>query len=154
MDFLIIFAARYLIYLSFLSIPYLWIRGKRRDLIRILVSVIAAWALEEGLNLLFPVPRPFVAGGFAPLVSVPLRKYYASFPSGHAAIMTALGTSVFFTEKLPGVSILVLGVLVGIARVLAGVHYPIDIFAGFVLGTAVASLVKFAHDRCGLCSKL
>lgn len=147
MDFLIIFVARYLIYFSLLSIPYLWIKRERHDLIRIAISVIVAYALAEGLNLLFPVPRPFVAEEFTPLIGVPLSEYYASFPSGHATFLATLGGAIFFTEKLPGVSILILGILVGIGRVLAGVHYPIDILGGFLIGIVVASLFKLAHDR-------
>ncbi len=147
MNFLIIFAARYLIYLSLLSIPYLWVRRERHDLIRIVVSVVVAFAISEGLNFLFPVPRPFVAQNFTPLVGVSLSEYYASFPSGHATFLTALGMAIFFTEKLPGVLILILGILVGIGRVVAGVHYPIDILGGFLIGVAVAALVKFLHDR-------
>lgn len=145
---LIIFAAYWLIYFPLLSIPYLWVKGKRCELIGIVISVLVAYALEEGLNLLFPVPRPFVAGGFAPLIGVPPREYYTSFPSGHATVIAALGTSVFFTERRLGILILVLGVLVGVGRVMAGVHYWIDILAGFILGIAVASLVKFVHNRC------
>jgi len=147
MDFLIIFVARYLIYFSLLSIPYLWIKRERHDLIRITVSVIVAFALAEGLNFLLPVARPFVAEGFTPLISVPLSEYYASFPSGHATFLATLGAAIFFTEKTPGVLILILGILVGIARVLAGVHYPIDILGGFFIGIVMASLFKLAHDR-------
>lgn len=147
MEFLIIFAAKYLIYLSLLVIPYLWIRRERHDLIRIVVSVVVAFAIEEALNRLLHAPRPFVAGGFAPLIEISLGEYYASFPSGHVTFLAALGMSVFFAEKLPGVLILILSVLVGIARVLAGVHYPIDIIGGLLLGSAAATLFKFAHDR-------
>lgn len=144
---LIIFAARYLIYFSLLSIPYLWMRRERHDLIRIVVSVVVAFALSEGLNFLFPVPRPFVAQNFTPLVGVSLSEYYASFPSGHATFLAALGTAVFFTEKLPGVLISILSILVGVGRVMTGVHYPVDILGGFLIGVVVAGLVKFAHDR-------
>ena len=147
MNFFVIFAARYLIYLSLLSIPYLWVRRKRHDLIRIIVSVAVAWIMEEGLNLLFSVPRPFVAGGFTPLVNIPVTEYYASFPSGHATFLAALGTAVFFTEKRLGVLIFILGILTGVGRVMAGVHYPIDIIAGLLLGSMVAGLTKLAHDR-------
>jgi len=147
MNFFIIFAARYLIYASLLSIPYLWLRRERHDLIRIVLTVVVAFAISEALNFLFPIPRPFVAQNFTPLVGVSLGEYYASFPSGHATFLAALGTAVFFTEKLPGALILILGVLVGVGRVVAGVHYPIDVLGGFLLGVGVASAIKFLHDR-------
>jgi len=32
--------------------------------------------------------------------------------------------------------------LIGLARIVAGVHFPLDILGGFALGIAVAFLVK------------
>jgi undecaprenyl-diphosphatase len=148
MEFLIIFAARYLVFLSLLSLPCLWIKGKRGDSVRVLASAAVAFLLAEGLDILFHAPRPFVAGGFEPLVSVPVSEYYASFPSGHATLMAALGMAVFFSEKAVGLIIAILAVVTGIARVAAGVHYPVDILAGFGLGAGVSALIKFAYDRC------
>lgn len=147
MNLLIIFAARWLVYVSLLSIPYLWVRHKRRDIARIVVTVIVAGIFWKVLSCLFPVARPFVAEGFVPLVNVSLGVYYASFPSGHTAFLAALGIAIAFSEKPLGILILILGVLVGISRVAVGVHYPSDILAGFILGIAVASLVKFAFSK-------
>jgi len=146
-DVLTIFAARWLIYISSGVLPYLWVRGKRRGLVRTLVSVAAAMVVERGLGILFRVPRPFVAGGFDPLVPIPLDDYYASFPSGHATFMSALGMAVFLSEKWAGVVVFVLAILTGVGRVAAGVHYPVDILGGFVVGVAMAILVKVFFDR-------
>jgi len=40
--------------------------------------------------------------------------------------------------------------LIGIARIIAGVHFPIDILGGFILGAGIAYLIKLATSRtCG-----
>jgi membrane-associated phospholipid phosphatase len=187
-DAIIVFGAQYLLYLSFLSLPYLWFRnrvpfdtrrsrvppdtrrsrvpfdtprsrvppdtrrsrvpsGTRHAIIRIVVSVFFAYTLGETLNLVFASARPFVAEGFTPLVQVPLSEYYTSFPSGHAAIMAALAMSVYFVDRAAGVALFVGAVLTGVARVLAGVHYPVDIAGGFLLGIAVSFIIKTLHER-------
>ena len=61
-----------------------------------------------------------------------------SFPSGHTAAAFVFATLVF--QFYPGfaLAIYIWASLVGLSRVLLGVHYPGDIFAGAVLGTASA----------------
>lgn len=143
-NFVIAFFAQYLIYLSGLVFPYLWWRRERHRLIRIAVTVILAVALAEVIKTFFYVPRPFVAGGFDPIFP---HEADGSFPSSHAAALTALGGSVFFGERWLGVVLIVLAAVVGAARVLAGIHYPLDIVGGIVLGLGIAVLVKFLHGK-------
>ena len=56
------------------------------------------------------------AEGFQPLIEVAQRDFYGSFPSGHTTLLAALGSAVFFTEKIPGTAILFLAVAVGLRR--------------------------------------
>lgn len=141
-----IFLAQYLAYTAFLVVPYLWIRRERHDLIRILVTIVVAFAVSEALKTFLSVPRPFVAEDFQPLIEVAQRDFYGSFPSGHATFLAALGAAVFFTEKLPGTLILLLAIAVGVGRVLVGVHYPVDIIGGFLIGVIVAGFFKALHE--------
>ncbi len=61
-----------------------------------------------------------------------------SFPSGHAAAAFAFASilSIYY----PGLSVAacVIAGLIGLSRVLLGVHYPTDILAGSLLGSASA----------------
>jgi membrane-associated phospholipid phosphatase len=41
---------------------------------------------------------------------------------------------VYLKNKKLGVVFMVLGVLMGLARIYCGVHYPSDIFAGIIIG--------------------
>ncbi len=142
-----IFLAQYLIFFSVLIVPYLWVRRERSNLISIVTTVVVAFAISELLKTLISAPRPFIVGGFDPLITVQARDFYASFPSGHTVLLAALGTAVIFTEKIPGLFLLAMAGAVGWGRVLVGAHYPLDIFLGFVIGMVVAGFFKVAHDR-------
>ncbi|WP_100657691.1 phosphatase PAP2 family protein [Alteromonas flava] len=60
-----------------------------------------------------------------------------SLPSGHTAAAFLMATILsYFYPPIAGLAILWAG-LIGLSRVLLGVHYPSDILAGAVLGTSV-----------------
>lgn len=65
-----------------------------------------------------------------------------SFPSGHAAravMLAVLGAAL--GPPWLGVVLLVWAPLVGLARVVLGVHYPSDVVAGMVLGALMGGVV-------------
>jgi undecaprenyl-diphosphatase len=65
-----------------------------------------------------------------------------SFPSGHAARSTMLAVLALGLGPLwLGLCMLVWAPLVGLARIMMGVHYPSDILAGMVLGALFGVLV-------------
>jgi membrane-associated phospholipid phosphatase len=84
--------------------------------------------------------------------AVPLARYVempqsTSFPSGHAASAFAFASGV--THELPaaGVPLEAAAALVAYSRVHTGVHYPIDVVAGAVIGGALAPLATATLDR-------
>ncbi len=75
--------------------------------------------------------RPFQAlGTIHPL----FFEATSSFPSGHATFFFAFATSLYCHNKVWGIVAYVLAVVVGAARVIAGVHYPLDIMCGALVG--------------------
>jgi undecaprenyl-diphosphatase len=70
-----------------------------------------------------------------------------SFPSGHTATAFAFATGVGRVLPHAAVPLHALAAAVGYSRVHTGVHYPGDVVAGAVSGTAVAQLVTHAIDR-------
>jgi undecaprenyl-diphosphatase len=69
------------------------------------------------------------------------------FPSSHAAnIAAALGTFAMFYRKT-AIPCLVVIFLVGISRVVVGVHYPADVLGGWVLGGIIAYLLFGAYHK-------
>ena len=65
-----------------------------------------------------------------------------SFPSGHAARSVMLAVIALGLGPLwLGLILLVWAPLVGLARIIMGVHYPSDVVAGMVLGALIGGLV-------------
>jgi undecaprenyl-diphosphatase len=94
-----------------------------------------AWLFAYVLKFIFHVSRPFeVLDGVTALFP---EKGFA-FPSGHATFFMALAVSLFFFHKKAGYLFISFAVVIGIARIMAGVHFPLDILAGFVLGALVS----------------
>jgi membrane-associated phospholipid phosphatase len=68
-----------------------------------------------------------------------------SFPSTHAtnhfAFAIIVGLCLYKDNKWPIYALLAAAVLVSFAQVYVGVHYPIDVISGAILGTIIASVV-------------
>ncbi len=84
-------------------------------------------------------PRPTERLSLEALVAVPDR---FSFPSGHACAAMAVASVYAWAFPLLAAPLLAAAMLVGLSRVILGVHYPGDVVAGQViaLGTSIALL--------------
>jgi undecaprenyl-diphosphatase len=111
--------------------------GWRRAAIWLVVTLAGALVLEITLKLVFHRPRPTAFFG-------PVPSTY-SFPSGHSLLSLCfygvLAGLLSARIRLPGARTLiwVLAVLlilaIGLSRIYLGVHYPSDVFAGYLTGT-------------------
>jgi undecaprenyl-diphosphatase len=91
-------------------------------------------------------PRPATGTvGFAALVKVPDR---FSFPSGHTA--AAFGVAAALAGRSSGVALIILVLAFGIAisRVYLGAHYPLDVAAGMLVGTAAGFAARVLVEGC------
>ena len=108
-------------------------------------AVLVSDAIALALKQLFGRPRPFITYPEPePLVRTPLD---LSFPSGHAATSFAAATVLAATDRRVAVGAYVVAAAVAWSRVYVGVHYPVDILGGAVLGVVVASVVAFLGRR-------
>ena len=91
--------------------------------------------------------RPDRAAHKVPIARQVAMPETTSFPSGHAASAFAFATGV--TRELPtvGIPLHAVAVLVAYSRVHTGVHYPLDVVAGSVLGSSLSPVVTTALDR-------
>jgi undecaprenyl-diphosphatase len=65
-----------------------------------------------------------------------------SFPSGHASRTVTLSLIVLAHDlPLAGVALLAWSAVVGVSRIALGVHYLLDVLAGYLLGLAVGTAV-------------
>jgi hypothetical protein len=64
------------------------------------------------------------------------------FSIGPHGLMTVIALTVLQTSRSVGAILLLLGILVGSARVVARVHWPLDILAGVVIGAAAVASAR------------
>lgn len=151
LDALGIFAAVFLLpLLAFLLIPAAFTikRFKEEHWYELPLKAVLAGALAYGarsmLGELIARPRPFLTLSDMHLL-VERESSYA-FPSGHASVAFALAFVVYRHDRDWGMAFLILAALVALGRVFVGVHYPLDILGGAVVGWAAAWIVqKFEH---------
>lgn len=129
--------------LALLIVPPMLARSRpklRRHLAPLVLAVAAGGLAVFGLKIAVDRPRPpahFAALGVpvhAPLGAPP----DASFPSGHA--QTAFGAAAYLCLLYPrgAAAFLALASLVGLSRVALGAHFPSDVLAGALLGSALS----------------
>jgi len=82
--------------------------------------------------------RPFVSVADSTRVITPADTF--SMPSGHTAAAFLMATLIAFFFSAILLPIYLWALLIGLSRVILGVHYPSDILAGAALGTSCAVL--------------
>ncbi|WP_030689620.1 phosphatase PAP2 family protein [Streptomyces globisporus] len=122
------------------------VRGGRRGR-RAAASGVLAMAVAELLSN--GVAKQLIARRRPPAEWIPHgdvadRPDSSSFPSGHTAAAVAFTAAVAPTWPWAGAACAVPAVLVAVERVHSGAHYPSDVAAGAVIGTAAAALVRTA----------
>lgn len=138
-----IICAKFLIYFIPLHLLVFWFLGKRierQTAVAIVLSVFVGLICSHMIGMVFYRPRPFVAGLAEALIA---HKDNASFPSNHALIFTCYGVTLFlYRYKTMAKVALILAVLTCWGRIFTGVHYPLDIIGGVILGVIVSTIIK------------
>lgn len=124
------------------------IRGRPGLALFLVLAAFGGIGLPVAVKAIVGRPRPPVALRYVSVVG-------SSFPSGHAtqnaAILPAIAlalTGAGYARRV-ALSLAALGaVLVGISRVLLGVHYPSDVLAGWLLGAAWLGCCAWTLLRC------
>jgi membrane-associated phospholipid phosphatase len=101
------------------------------------LGTLMLWLVVELLKFMIQRPRPFISMANARIVGY--RAGGRSFPSGHTsqAFFLASLLSQHFHSSIGVVFLLYLiAFLVGITRMYVGAHYPRDVLAGAILGSA------------------
>lgn len=144
-DRLIIFAAEYLGWLIAIGLIVVLLTNSNRELIRRRLAIIAAsgilaYLVAEIIKRVVNWSRPELVDQARQL----LHYTDPSFPSGHTATFAAIGVAVYAYNKRWGNWLIILAVIIGLARVVAGIHWPVDILAGLIIGWAVGKVMTNA----------
>lgn len=99
--------------------------------------ILSRGIVTEVIRFFYNSQRPFQALGLQALISESSR----SFPSGHAALLFAIATTIFFLSRKLGIWFLIFACVNGAARVFVGVHWPFDIVGGAAVGIISAILI-------------
>ena len=145
-DALVAFLAVYLVYLVPVILLVLWFYSKqsKKVAIQAFLSGMVAWPALTYIisHYIWYRSRPFVAD--IGLKEVIFHRPDYSFPSDHVTLLAALAAATWMSgyRKLSW-WLIALTIVTGIGRVMVGVHYPLDILAGVVLGVLAALIVKW-----------
>ncbi len=141
---MIIFAATYLFLTSivitsifFLTLPKtdrkkMFLLGLLSGVISLVLLKISAMVVQD--------PRPFVVNHVIPLIPHAADN---GFPSDHTLITMWLATVVFLVNKRLGIVLTIISLIVGIARVLALVHHPVDIVGSIFIAIISVAITKY-----------
>lgn len=104
-----------------------------------LPAVISRLGITVLIRYLYYRPRPYLTDAVNMLID---KSREASFPSGHAAFFFAFSAAVYLYNKKLGIFFFGVSVLMALARIFAGIHWPSDVLAGAVVGIFSAWLVR------------
>jgi membrane-associated phospholipid phosphatase len=123
--------------------------GRRAAAMGLASLGVTATVVNVAVKRLGRRPRPDRVAQEVPLARHVRMPTSRSFPSGHSAGAFAFATGVGHAMPPAAVPLRALAALVAYSRVHTGVHYPGDVVAGALMGTALAQLTTHALARRG-----
>ena len=108
----------------------------RKAGVAVIVSIFVTFiVVDVVMKPLIGRTRPFEIVDFPLIVDAPTS---FSFPSGHTSYAFAASVAIFIYWRKAGILALCFACVVGFSRMYLYVHWPTDVLAGAVVGTAIA----------------
>jgi undecaprenyl-diphosphatase len=132
------------IFVALLAVLF-FVRGKwrsvngRHGVVAAGFSALLALGIAQLIADLWARPRPYLAHPDAHLFIAP--SHDPSFPSDHATAAFAIAIALLLRHRKAGWLALGLAVVLSLARVAVGIHYPGDVAAGALTGSAAALIL-------------
>ena len=139
---LFIFFAEYTVYCLMLVLLFYWLTRNTQNKVMVVSAVISFFIAEATgklIGLLYSHQQPFaVWSGVNKLIE---KEVGNSFPSDHTIVFFSVCISIALFRKRFWYLWVALALILSISRIYVGVHYPVDILVGALLGTIAAILV-------------
>lgn len=127
-----------------LNRPMLLSRTSLLEGIYTCLGISIAWLASFLMKASFAIARPFIE--FSDIIPLFLYGGNDSFPSGHATLFAALAVAIYLHHRKVGAVFIFFAFCIALARVISGVHFPIDIIVGWILGGGISYLVyRYMH---------
>lgn len=143
MDQVIIFLAKYLVVAPVgAALAYAHLKGSeaaKKMAVELIVALPLAYVLARVAGLFFYHEQPFALYGFEPLLPHTVDN---SFPSDHMVVASVLATMMYLRHRGVGLSLWAFAGVMGIARVAAGLHWPLDIVAAALIAVAAVYVTR------------
>lgn len=114
--------------------------GGAEDFVRTLVIPAVTLVSVSILRKIIDKPRPYEALNINPLIKKDTKGN--SFPSRHSASIFTIAMASFMFSPAVAVILIILGIIMCVSRVLAGVHYISDVVCG-ALYSIILGLIGF-----------
>jgi len=151
LDALMVFCAQYIPLILIAFLAYLWILAKRvgrQMAVRAALSGGLALLLARIVGMFHYQAIPSVLGLGRPLI---LHAANNSFPSDHVSFSFGIAMSLLFSgSTILWPQAVFLAVLVAFARVFVGVHFPVDVLAGALVGTLASLIIHLLRSKSDL----
>lgn len=131
-----------LVYVVPLLLIFIWFALSRKAALKAAIAGVLAW---EGLSKLIAHFVDRTRPGLSQIGTKELvfHRPDTSFPSDHSAFLAAIALSLYLSgQKKMAITVAVIALLVGIARVGIGVHFPGDILGGWIVGCITVLLLR------------
>lgn len=112
------------IFLNFYKYNY---KGVLKYVFIPLITIIIAKIIRKKINS----KRPFEKMNITSLVK---HKGGGSLPSNHSTSAMVLAISLTYIAPKYFIIYIILALITGVSRIMSGLHYPIDVLSGFILG--------------------
>lgn len=140
MNNIIIFGAKYLFAVvlvgSALPLTFLDRRGRISYIVTATISGVLAFGFTKLAGIAYFDPRPFTHG----VHSLIPHEADNGFPSDHTVLAFTAALLTLKTSKPLCIGLVLFAAIVGVCRVLAGIHSPLDVIVGVVLGVVSVAI--------------
>ena len=128
------------IWLAMAAVMAAWRPRLRPAAFQVVLALLTSqFVVEWIIKPLIARPRPYITDPTSFVVGY--HPTTLSFPSGHAALSMAAACVLAHALPRGHVWLYLLAIVIGASRIFIGVHYPLDVVAGLLVGLGVGTLV-------------